>query len=215
MTPIFDCRLDAAGQLAAALADYHGCKPVVLALARGAVGMGAAIADEFGGELEVALVRKLRAPFCAQLAVGAVDDAGWTYIARHAPGAGADPRYLATEKAAQLFSLRRQRALYGGSREPLDLKGRTVIVVDDGIATGTTMITALLAARSRHAARLVCAVPVVPADTLVELAPCADEFVCLEVPERFDVVGAFYRSFPEVSDEQTAAFVARRAAARV
>lgn len=213
--PFFDCRLDAAGKLALALDDYRGRKPIVLALARGAVGMGAAIADELGGELDVALVRKLRAPFCPQLSVGAVDDSGWTYVARHAPGAGVDSLYLATEKAAQLRVLRLQRTLYRGSRNPLDLKGRTVIIVDDGMATGTTMITALLAARSKRVAHLVCAVPVAPSDTLFELAPCADQFFCLDAREHFDTVSTFYRSFPRVSDEEASAFFTRRAAAQV
>lgn len=215
MKPIFDSRADAAGQLAVALGDYCGRKPLVLAIARGAVEMGWAIADELGGDFEVALVRRLRAPRCPQIAVGGIDDAGFTYLAPHAAGAGAEGARLATEKTVQFLTLRRQARLYRGARAALDPRGRTVIVVDDGMATGLTMLTTLLAVRSRRPAQLVCAVPVAPAETLFELAPCADESICLEVPEHFTTVGQFYRSFPRLSHEQAAAFCARRAAMRV
>ena len=215
MAALYESRLDAAAQVAQALAEYDGARPLVLAIARGAVSMGAAIADALGGELEVALVRRLRAPFCPQLSVGAIEESGMAFIAPHASGAGADAAFLAGEKAAQILLLRHLGALYRGARPKRDPAGRNVIVVDDGMATGMTMAIALIAARSRGAGRLVCAVPVAPAQTIFELAPCADEFVCLEVPERFDTVDRFYRSFPAVTHEDAARFLSRRVAARV
>jgi len=198
----FDSRLDAGRQLARALAAYRGRNPLVLAIPRGAVAMGAELAAALQGELDVVLVRKLRAPGAPELAVGAVDESGWTYVADHAAMAGADAGYLAREKAAQLETLRRRRAQYTPARAPVDPRGRIAIVVDDGIATGSSMIAALHAVRAKHPARLVCAVPVAPPETLERIRPYADEVVCLEAPEDFQAVGQFYRDFQQVEDEE-------------
>jgi predicted phosphoribosyltransferase len=198
----FDSRLDAGKQLARALAAYRGRNPLVLAIPRGAVAMGAELAAALQGELDVVLVRKLRAPGAPELAVGAVDESGWTYVADHAAMAGADAGHLAREKAAQLETLRRRRAQYTPARAPVDPRGRIAIVVDDGIATGSSMIAALHAVRAKHPARLVCAVPVAPPETLERIRPYADEVVCLEAPEDFMAVGQFYRDFQQVEDEE-------------
>jgi len=198
----FDSRLDAGKQLARALAAYRGRNPLVLAIPRGAVAMGAELADALQGELDVVLVRKLRAPGAPEFAVGSVDESGWTYVAEHAAEAGADAEYLAREKAAQLETLRRRRAQYTPARAPVDPRGRIAIVVDDGIATGSSMIAALHAVRAKHPARLVCAVPVAPPETLERIRPYADEVVCLEAPEDFMAVGQFYRDFQQVEDEE-------------
>ena len=202
MSRRFDSRLDAGKQLARALAAYRGRNPLVLAIPRGAVAMGAELAAALQGELDVVLVRKLRAPGAPELAVGAVDESGWTYVADHAAEAGADAGYLAREKAAQLETLRRRRAQYTPARAPVDPRGRIAIVVDDGIATGSSMIAALHAVRAKHPARLVCAVPVAPPETLERIRPYADEVVCLEAPEDFMAVGQFYRDFQQVEDEE-------------
>ena len=202
MSRRFDSRLDAGKQLARALAAYRGRNPLVLAIPRGAVAMGAELAAALQGELDVVLVRKLRAPGAPELAVGAVDESGWTYVADHAAEAGADAGYLAREKAAQLETLRRRRAQYTPARAPADPRGRVAIVVDDGIATGSSMIAALHAVRAKHPARLVCAVPVAPPETLERIRPYADEVVCLEAPEDFQAVGQFYRDFQQVEDEE-------------
>jgi len=198
----FDSRLDAGKQLARALAAYRGRNPLVLAIPRGAVAMGAELAAALQGELDVVLVRKLRAPGAPEFAVGSVDESGWTYVAEHAAEAGADAGYLAREKAAQLETLRRRRAQYTPARAPADPRGRIAIVVDDGIATGSSMIAALHAVRAKHPARLVCAVPVAPPETLERIRPYADEVVCLEAPEDFMAVGQFYRDFQQVEDEE-------------
>jgi putative phosphoribosyl transferase len=211
MSRIFDSRLDAGRRLAQALAAYRGRNPLVLAIPRGAVAMGAAIAQELEGELDVVLVKKLRAPGSPEFAVGAVDETGWTYVAEHAAMAGADEAYLAKEKSAQLELLRRRRAQYTPARSPADPAGRIAIVVDDGIATGASMITALHAVRARKPERLVCAVPVAAPDSLENIQPYADEVVCLEAPEDFRAVGQFYRDFQQVEDEEVAALLARHA----
>ena len=209
MSKIFESRLDAARRLAQALGAYKGRNPLVLAIPRGAVAMGAEIARLLEGELDVVLVKKLHAPGSPEFAVGAVDESGWTYVAGYAASAGADQAYLAREKDAQLALLRRRRAQYTPARAPADPAGRVAIVVDDGIATGASMIAALHAVRAKKPARLVCAVPVAPAESLEQIRPYADELVCLETPEGFMAVGQFYRHFEQVEDDEVVALLAR------
>lgn len=209
MSRIFESRLDAARRLAQALVAHQGRNPLVLAIPRGAVAMGAEIARLLEGELDVVLVKKLHAPGSPEFAVGAIDESGWTYVAPYAASAGADEAYLAREKDAELALLRRRRAQYTPARAPADPAGRIAIVVDDGIATGASMIAALHAVRAKKPARLVCAVPVAPAESLEQIRPYADELVCLETPGGFMAVGQFYRHFEQVEDEEVVALLAR------
>jgi len=210
---VFASRTDAARRLANPLARYRGRNPLVLAIPRGAVEMGRVLADELGGELDVVLVRKLRSPHSAEFAVGSIDETGWAYVADYAAEAGADKAYLAREQAEQLELLRKRRTLYTPARAPIDPQGRVVIVVDDGLATGATMIAALHAARAKRPERLVCAVPVAAPDSLERVRPYADEVVCLEAPEEFFAVGQFYREFGQVEDEDVADLLGRASGA--
>jgi putative phosphoribosyl transferase len=210
MTLPFESRADAAQQLALALAHYRGRNPLVLAIPRGAVAMGRLLADELGGELDVVLVRKLRAPSSPELAVGAVDESGWTYIADYAEREGADSAYLERERQFQLATLRKRRAQYTPARPPIGAEGRIVIVVDDGLATGASMIAALHAARAKQPQRLICAVPVAPPDSLELVRPLADEVVCVAAPAGFRAVGQFYRHFAQVEDEDVVALLSQQ-----
>jgi predicted phosphoribosyltransferase len=203
---MFRDRAEAARRLADALGHYRGTGPLILAIPRGAVPMAKIIAGELGGEVDVVLVRKLRAPGNPEFALGSVDESGWAYLADHARHYASD-EYLEREKEAQLETIRQRRAQYTPVHPPIDPRGRIVIVVDDGLATGSTMISALHALRARGAAKLVCAVPVAPPDTLERVRPYADETLCLMAPENFYAVGQFYYDFPQVDDEEVIAIL--------
>ena len=212
-TALFEDRDDAARQLVRALARYAKSNPLVLAIPRGAVPMGRILAEELHGELDVVLVRKLRAPANPELAIGAIDETGWAYLAEHAFGEARDPQYLEREKQAQLEVLRARREAYTPARAPLAVEGRTVIVVDDGLATGSTMIAALHSARAKGPERLVCAVPVAAADSLERVRPYADDVVCLHAPSYFFAVSQFYASFPQVEDDEVISLLSSKASA--
>lgn len=202
---IFADRLTAAAKLSEALADYRDKHPLVLAIPRGAVPMAKLIAERLHGDLDVVLVRKLRAPGNPEFAIGSVDESGWVYLSEYAPRTGADDNYIQQEVAAQLETIRQRRAQYTPARPPVDPAGRIVIVIDDGLATGSTMIAALHALRNRNPAQLICAVPVAPHETIQKLHGKADRIVCLSSPSDFYAVGQFYRDFPQISDDEVIA----------
>ena len=198
----FRDRDDAARQLASALERYRESRPVVLAIPCGGVAIGRVIADAFDGELDVVLVRKLGAPGNPELAIGAVDERGLTMLNEYARWADVDEAYIAEEAKRQLALIRIRRARYGAGESSPDLAGRTVIVVDDGLATGSTMIAALKAARAQGPAQLICALPVAARDSLAHVSRFADAVVCLATPSPFRAVGRYYRNFAAVDDAQ-------------
>jgi predicted phosphoribosyltransferase len=209
---LFENREHAGRLLARRLsARYKNKNPLVLAIPRGAIRMAEIIADALGGELDVVLVHKLGAPGQPELAMGAVDEAGNVFLSGY--GLDIDSGYIETEKQAQLDVLRKRRARYTPSRGAIDPHDRIVIVVDDGIATGSTMTAALRAVRRSKPKKLIGAVAVASAGAARAIAREADAIVCLNVPADFYAVGQFFEDFSQVSDEEVVEILQKREAA--
>jgi putative phosphoribosyl transferase len=211
---IFADRVEAGERLAKALEHLAGSDCVVLAIPRGGVIVGEVVARALGAPLDVVFPRKIGAPGNPELAIGAV-----------APGIRVlDPRMVATfrvsdgylerEIANQEAEIERRQHAYREGRPPQRVAGRVAIVVDDGVATGSTAVAALRWARAQGAARVVLAVPVAPPQALERLRHEGDELVVLETPEPFFAVGEWYRNFEQTSDAQVVSALARSAGSR-
>lgn len=211
---LFHDRRDAGRRLAMALGRYASEAPLILALPRGGVPVAYEVALALDAPLDLLLVRKIGAPGHEEYGIGAVIDGADPQLVLNedvvrmlAP----DPGYIRAEMQRQIEELERRRRAYMGDRRPPDLDGRTVIVIDDGIATGGTMRAALRGARKHGLARLVLAVPVAPGDILDSLRDECDDIVCLASPEPFYAVGAWYADFTQTGDDEVKMLLARAA----
>ena len=200
---LFADRHDAGRRLAPLLERFRGSDPVVIALPRGGVPVAFEVARELGAPLDALLVRKVGSPRQPEYGVGAIAEGGVRFI-RHEEGelTGVDARELDAVVAAEMEELERRRRIYRGDRDPLAVDGRTVILVDDGVATGGTAVVAARALRARGARSVVLAVPVAPPGTARRLAEEFDDFACCEEPHGFYAVGQFYVDFGQVGDEE-------------
>jgi predicted phosphoribosyltransferase len=184
---------------------------VILALPRGGVPVAAEVAGALGAPLDLLIVRKIGAPSFPELAMGAVVDGEAPIVVRNehviAAEGVTEADFLAAEQR-ELAEIRRRRERYVGKRPHPPISGRTAIIIDDGIATGATVRAAIKALRQAHPKRIVVAVPVAAADTLIELRREADEVVCLEAPEAMGAIGYYYRDFAQVGDEEVIAALA-------
>jgi putative phosphoribosyl transferase len=198
----FRDRFQAGRRLAATLAPYAG-RPnlLVLALPRGGVPVGYEVARALNAPLDVMLVRKLGVPGHEELAMGAIASGGVRVVSNDVVAAfGVPERVIATIAANAEEELVRREREYRDDRPPVDVRGRTVILVDDGLATGSTMRAAAAALRVQHPERLVVAVPVAPPETCAMLRNEVDDVVCALVPEPFFAVGNWYDDFAQLSD---------------
>lgn len=200
---MFTDREEAGARLVERLRDTAAKQPIVLAIPRGGIEVGAPLARGLGCELDVVLSRKLRAPHQPELALGAVSETGEVYLnpfatAMTAVGAG----YIEAERGRQMEEIERRRQMFRAVRPQAEVRGRTVIVTDDGIATGATMIAALKTVKAEGAREIIVAVPVGSPDRLDAIRPLCDRIECLLEPTDFWAVGQFYRHFEQVSDER-------------
>lgn len=202
---MFADRTDAGRRLAQALSRFKHERPVILALPRGGVPVAFEVAKALDAPLDVLLIRKIGVPGQPELALGAVVDGDHPHLVinRHiAAMADASDSYIAAQQAEKLKEIEQRRALYLRGRERVNPTDRTAIVVDDGIATGASMRAALQALRDRKVKRLVVAVPVAPRDTAEEMREIVDDWICLDTPDPFYAVGAFYRDFAQTTDAE-------------
>jgi len=200
----FADRREAGRELALAVAELGLEEPVILALPRGGVPVGYEVAKRLDAPLDILLVRKISAPGHEEYGIGALVDGASPQIVideEIARMVGADSAYIERQVARELAEIERRRAAYR-TGPAVPLAGRTVVVVDDGIATGGTVKAALKALRKSGADRIVLAVPVAPRSSLQELAALADEIVCLSTPEPFYAVGAHYGNFDQTADRE-------------
>jgi putative phosphoribosyl transferase len=199
---IFANRRDAGRQLAARVRSLPIEAPVVLGLPRGGVPVAFEVARALKAPLDVIVVRKLGVPFQPELAMGALGEDGVRVLNEHVlRAAHVQPEELEQAERRELAAVRARALRFRGARERLSLTGRNVVIVDDGIATGSTVRAALQVARVQGARHITLAVPVAPTDTLASLTSLADEIVCLQSPEPFYAVGQFYADFSQTTDD--------------
>jgi putative phosphoribosyl transferase len=198
---MFRDRKDAGRRLAEMLKERELHDPLVLAIPRGGVVTGAMLAQELGAELDVVLSRKLRAPGQPELAIGAIPEDGCVYLNPHILEIlDVRDEYLAQERRHQLTEIARRKKLFRSIRPRATIAGRSVIVTDDGIATGSTMIAALQTIKSQNPREVFVAVPVASPDRLDEVRHWCEEIICLLAPEAFWAIGPFYEDFTQIED---------------
>tara|TARA_R110000772_G_scaffold11226_8_gene35331 strand:- start:3401 stop:4042 length:642 start_codon:yes stop_codon:yes gene_type:complete len=206
----FQDRRDAGQQLAVRLMDKASENPLILALPRGGVPIGYEVAKALGAQMDLLMVRKIGAPGWPEYGIGAIIDGADPHLVLNeevvrqiAPS----PNYIQAEMRRQLEEIERRRLIYLGQRRPVSVTDRTVIIVDDGIATGSTVKAALQGLRKNKPKKIILAVPVAARSTLVELGDQCDEIICLYAPSAFGAVGNFYDDFSQTEDAEVIALM--------
>lgn len=207
MAPFAD-RTDAGRRLAGELVARGIEADIVLAVPRGGLPLGRAVADELGLPLDIVVARKLGAPHNPELAIGAVGSGGSVWLnAELIERLDVSELYLESTQQEEATNARQKAERYRGDRPPSDLTDKRVLIVDDGVATGATTTACIRLARAGGAAEVILAIPVGPPDTVEQLREVADGVICLEKPPTFQAVGQFYDRFGQVSDEEAMAYL--------
>ena len=210
---IFRDREEAARLLAKKLSKFRKINLLVLAIPRGAVPMARVIADALQCDLDVVLVRKIGAPGNPEFAIGAVSEFGDLYLSAAKDIYGISESHIKAIVNQEMQTIRKRRAAYTPIRKPISLKGRTVLIVDDGIATGATMLAAVRSARTQTARKVIVAAPVASQEAANLLEKEADETIFLDVPEEFWAISQFYEEFPQVTDDEVSQILSEAASA--
>lgn len=198
---IFRDRQDAGKQLAEKLMKFRGDNPIILAIPRGGVVVAREIAIALKAELNLIIPRKIGAPYNPELAIGAVTEDGSTILDQDLiTYLNVSEKYIESERQKQINEIKRRIEKY--RVKELKLKGRIVILIDDGIATGSTMLAAIKSVKNQEAKKIVLAVPVAPPETIEKMKKEVDEIICLYTPEFFNAVGSFYQHFEQTTDEE-------------
>ncbi len=201
---MFKNRAEAGRRLAETMSQYSRAECIVLAIPRGGVVVGYELAKALGIDLDIIVPRKIGAPAHPELAIGAVAEDGAIHLNQQiVESLGIEDRYIKEESVRQVAEIKRRTTTYrGDDRKSLDLvRGRTVIITDDGLATGATMIAAIISVKKYDPSQIVVAVPLSASQTLIELERLVDNVICLERPERMSAIGEFYEDFQQVEDE--------------
>ena len=205
---MFQDRTDAGERLAEVVDSHDVEADVVLAIPRGGLPVGRAVADRLGVPLDVVAARKIGAPHNPELAIGSVASDGTVWLNdRMIHDIGVDEDYLDAQSEVEREAAEEKLRRYREGREPLDLEGKTVLIVDDGVATGATTIACIRQVKNAGAERVVLAVPVGPPDSIERLRSEADDVIAVETPPHFGAVGQFYADFGQVSDEEAMAYL--------
>ncbi|GAA5088001.1 phosphoribosyltransferase [Nocardia iowensis] len=205
---IYSDRTVAGRALGKQLLDLRAAQPLLLGLPRGGVPVAAAVREIIGGDLDILLVRKLGVPWQPELAMGAIGEDGVRVLNQDVLShIGITPQEFAEIEAAERVELDRRRAVWRGDAKPIPLDGRTVVIIDDGMATGATVVVACRVARLHQPVRIVVAVPVSSAEALRRVAAEADQVVCPLVPHSLGGVGTAYQDFHQLADEEVTALL--------
>ena len=212
MTGAFRGRREAGRLLGEALRDFKGSGTVILGILRGGVVVAREAANILGADLDIVLSRKLRAPHNPELAIGAIAEDGRIFLdSAIASGSGASEDYISKEAAHQKAEIERRAGIFRKILPKHRLKDKTVIMVDDGLATGATMLASLQAARSERPSKLVAALPVGSREAVDRIEGACDEVICLRMPDSFGAVGQFYDNFDQTDDPEVIAILKEEA----
>lgn len=202
MEPLFLNREQAGSLLAQKLSSYKGEETLVLAIPRGGVPVARVISDKLGVKLDVVITKKIGAPGQKELAIGAVGSGERVLDTRLIRRLGVEEKYIEEETKAKQREIKEKEARFRKGRKKLEVRGKTVILVDDGIATGATVGVAVKYLKTAGVKKVILAVPVAPKETIERFKKLVDELVVLEVPFDFRAVGQFYQNFPQITDEE-------------